>query len=43
MPRVFIGGEFVGGGSEMRDLQASGQLVPKLKAVGALPEPDDKQ
>ncbi|WP_395241617.1 glutaredoxin [Salmonella sp. s51933] len=36
VPRVFIGGECIGGGSEIRDLQSSGQLVPKLKAIGAL-------
>jgi glutaredoxin len=36
VPRVFIGGEFIGGGSETAALQSSGQLVPKLKSVGAL-------
>ncbi|CAB4020856.1 glutaredoxin-C4-like isoform X2 [Paramuricea clavata] len=36
VPRVFIGGEFIGGGSETAELQSSGKLVPKLKSVGAL-------
>jgi len=36
VPRVFIGGKFVGGGTEMKDLQQSNQLVPMLKAAGAL-------
>lgn len=36
VPRVFIGGKFVGGGSEMKELQQSNQLVPLLKAAGAL-------
>jgi len=35
VPRVFIGGEFVGGGSDVKQLQETGQLVPKLQAAGA--------
>ncbi|KAJ8028952.1 Glutaredoxin [Holothuria leucospilota] len=36
VPRVFIGGKFVGGGSEVQALQQQGKLVPMLKEVGAL-------
>ena len=36
VPRVFIGGKFVGGGSEVKELQDSNQLVPLLQAAGAL-------
>lgn len=36
VPRVFIGGKFVGGGSEVRDFQKSGELVSMLKSAGAL-------
>lgn len=36
VPRVFIGGKFVGGGTELQQLQESNQLVPMLKAAGAL-------
>jgi len=35
VPRVFIGGKFVGGGSEVKALQDSNQLVPLLQAAGA--------
>jgi len=34
VPRVFIGGKFVGGGSEVKALQESNQLVPLLQAAG---------
>ena len=36
VPRVFIGGKCIGGGSETRALQDQGKLVPMLKEVGAL-------
>ena len=36
VPRVFIGGKCIGGGSETRSLQDQGKLVPLLKEVGAL-------
>ncbi|KAL9960549.1 hypothetical protein ACROYT_G034023 [Oculina patagonica] len=36
VPRVFIGGKFVGGGSEVRDLQAAGKLKPMLQDAGAM-------
>ena len=36
VPRVFIGGECVGGGSEVRALHDRKGLVPKLKEAGAL-------
>jgi glutaredoxin len=36
VPRVFLDGKFIGGGSEMKELESSGQLVAKLKDVGAL-------
>ena len=36
VPRVFLDGKFLGGGTAIKDLQSSGQLVPKLKDVGAL-------
>lgn len=36
VPRVFIGGKFIGGGSETRDLHQKGKLVPMLKSAGAL-------
>ena len=36
VPRVFIGGKCIGGGSETKGLHETGQLVPLLKSVGAL-------
>jgi len=36
VPRVFIGGKFVGGGSEVRDLQSAGKLTKMLQEAGAL-------
>ena len=36
VPRVFIGGKCIGGGSETRSLQDQGKLVPLLKEAGAL-------
>lgn len=36
VPRVFINGKFVGGGSEVKALQSSGKLKPMLQEVGAL-------
>ncbi|XP_072166669.1 uncharacterized protein [Diadema setosum] len=36
VPRVFIGGKCVGGGTEVKQLQNSGQLVTILKECGAL-------
>ncbi|XP_028398419.1 glutaredoxin-like [Dendronephthya gigantea] len=36
VPRVFIGGESIGGSSDTTALQSKGQLVPKLKSAGAL-------
>jgi len=35
VPRVFIAGKFVGGGSEVKELQDTNQLVPLLQAAGA--------
>lgn len=35
VPRVFIGGKCVGGGSETYSLLNKGELVPLLKAAGA--------
>ncbi len=36
VPRVFINGKCIGGGSEVRSLNDSGKLVPMLKDAGAL-------
>lgn len=36
VPRVFIGGKFVGGGTDVRDKQANGSLTVLLKDAGAL-------
>lgn len=36
VPRVFIGGECIGGGDDTERLEKQGQLEKKLKAVGAL-------
>lgn len=36
VPRVFIGGTFVGGGDDVQMLQNKGQLKPKLENAGAL-------
>ncbi|XP_062507250.1 uncharacterized protein LOC134183678 [Corticium candelabrum] len=36
VPRVFIGGESIGGNSDLQTLHSSGQLVPKLQKAGAL-------
>jgi len=35
VPRVFIGGRCVGGGSDVSTLQREGRLVPLLKEFGA--------
>ena len=37
MPRVFIGGKFVGGGTEARAADKSGELGRPLEAAGAEP------
>lgn len=36
VPRVFIGGTFVGGGDDVQMLQNKGELKPKLEKAGAL-------
>lgn len=36
VPRVFIGGKFIGGGSEVKDLQSAGKLTKMLQEAGAL-------
>lgn len=36
VPRVFIGEECIGGGSDVAALQRSGKLEGKLKSIGAL-------
>lgn len=36
VPRVFIGGECIGGGDDTERLEKQGQLVKKLKEVNAL-------
>ncbi|XP_071793965.1 uncharacterized protein [Asterias amurensis] len=36
VPRVFIGGKFVGGGTEVEQLKKDNKLTPMLQAVGAL-------
>ncbi len=36
VPRVFIGGKCVGGGTDVQQLQKSGKLVDLLKKAGAL-------
>eukprot|EP00914_Ancora_sagittata_P032498 GHVO01065704.1.p2 GENE.GHVO01065704.1~~GHVO01065704.1.p2 ORF type:complete len:121 (-),score=21.45 GHVO01065704.1:57-419(-) len=36
VPRVFVGGEFIGGGNETVAGMKDGKLVEKLKKVGAL-------
>ncbi|CBZ50764.1 hypothetical protein NCLIV_038390 [Neospora caninum Liverpool] len=36
VPRVFIGGEFLGGGDDTARAKADGTLVEKLRAAGAL-------
>ena len=33
---MFIGGESIGGNSDLQTLHSSGQLVPKLQKAGAL-------
>jgi len=33
VPRVFVGGKFIGGGSETEELHNSGQLVPMIDAA----------
>ena len=37
MPRVFIGGKFIGGGTEARAADKSGELGRLLEAAGAEP------
>lgn len=36
VPRVFIAGECIGGGSDTKKLHQEGKLVPLLKSAGAL-------
>jgi len=36
VPNVFIGGKHIGGNDKTQDLHRKGDLVPLLKAVGAL-------
>ncbi len=36
VPRVFIGGECIGGGDDTEKLEKKGELEKKLKQVGAL-------
>ena len=38
VPRVFIGGECIGGGDDTERLEKQGALEKKLKEVGALDE-----
>jgi glutaredoxin-related protein len=36
VPRVFIGGKFIGGGNETAELHRNKQLAKMLKDVGAI-------
>ncbi|XP_077989263.1 glutaredoxin-1-like [Glandiceps talaboti] len=36
VPRVFIGGKCIGGGSETSKMEREGELLPMLKEVGAV-------
>lgn len=36
VPRVFVGGKFIGGGDDTAKLEASGELKKLLEAAGAL-------
>ena len=36
VPRVFIGGECIGGGDDTEELEENGELEKKLKAIDAL-------
>ena len=36
VPRVFIGGKCIGGGTETKTLKDQGKLLPMLKDAGAL-------
>lgn len=36
VPRVFVGGNFVGGGDDVQRLQNKGELKPMLERAGAL-------
>ena len=36
VPRVFIGGNCIGGGSDTQKLHQDGKLVPLLKSAGAM-------
>jgi len=36
VPRVFIGGKFVGGGDDVKKLADTGKLKPMLQEAGAL-------
>jgi glutaredoxin-related protein len=36
VPRVFIGGKFIGGGNETSELHRSKKLAPMLKKIGAI-------
>ena len=38
VPRVFIGGKFIGGGDETQALHSKGQLKQLLKSAGAISE-----
>ncbi len=38
VPRVFIGGQCIGGGDDTEQLQKKGELIEKLKEAGALDE-----
>jgi glutaredoxin 3 len=38
VPRVFIGGTFIGGGDDTAAQHANGQLKTKLEAAGAIPK-----
>ena len=36
VPRCFVGGKFIGGGTDVKALQDQGKLVPLLQKAGAL-------
>ena len=36
VPRCFVGGKFIGGGTDVKALQYQGKLVPLLQKAGAL-------
>jgi len=38
VPQIWIGGEHIGGASELQDLDNKGELDVKLAAAGAIPK-----